>query len=787
MKNSGAYIIHLLLLFSMTSAVAENNAPPMNFGAPTTNNPGNVPPPNLSTVPAQAPVMVNPQSEGPQPMNAPAQNNAGPVMDLSKPSGANKAPIINPATQNRMPVAPATTTVKNTKTVSQFSGNDIGEENRRLWNLQNVDIRVVIEQVARETGKSFIIDPAVTGEATIISNKELSPDELYQVFLSVLQVLGFTAVPSGDVIKIVPDASARYLGLPLSSPHLPGDEFVVSVIPAYHVSVAAMVPVLRNLVSQQGHLAAYAPSNVIIIADRESNVQRMTEVIERIDREEIDGVEVVPLQYATAEEVVNALQTIIDNSSGTGATAGQIALSADNRTNTVIMSGDKTQRLKMRAIIVQLDSPEDSSGNTEVIYLRYQRAEDLVPVLSNVLSSYFGSLSGTSSGTGGAVSMTQQSASRSTSGMGGGGGSSSGSASKYSAEASFGGFTTPERQATGTVIGPYGVQAEPNMNALIITAPSSLMRSLKSVIARLDVRRAQVLVEAVVAEVSADRTNEFGIEWRGGGAIAGGVGWADNGGPGLLDQYQANLDSGSDTLPGSGLTVGIIHEGSLRFLLHALTTDSTSNVLATPSVIAMDNAEAVISVGEAIPFQTGSYVTPSNSSTEPFNTIEYREVGLQLVIKPQISQGDTIQLDIMQRVDTVGSPTATDQPTTHNRMITTRVMVTDGDILVLGGLIQTEETDAIQKVPVLGDIPFIGKAFQNISTSTTRTNLMIFIRPTIVRTNETSAEVTKDKYNFMREQRILGNVEQNTPVFESRFAPWQGQNPNNLPLPDPFE
>ena len=590
-----------------------------------------------------------------------------------------------------------------------------------------MDIRTVIEQVARETGKSFIIDPAVNGKATIVSNKELSPDELYQVFLSVLQVLGYAAVASGDVIKIVPDANAKHLALPFAGSGQPGDGLVVSVIPVNHVGVAALVPVLRNLVSQQGHLAAYAPSNVIIVADRENNVLRLTQIIQRIDREEYDGAEVVVLEHATASELVESLDTIISANRTATTGGGPVALAADDRSNTVIISGDKTQRLKLRALIAQLDVPRDESGNTEVIYLQYQRAEDLVPVLSNVLSSYFGN---TVSGSNTPVATAAGSRINANANRPNSSSTSSSNGTSYGGN-SFSGFQTPERQATGTVIGPYGVQAEPNMNALIITAPSSLMRNLKAVVTRLDVRRAQVLIEAVIAEVSADRDNEFGIEWRGGGALTGGVGW-DNGN-GLLNQYQDNLDAGIPNLPNSGLTVGVIHEGSIRFLLHALSTDTSANVLSTPSVVAMDNSEARISVGTSLPFETGSYTTPSNGSTvEPFNTIEYREVGLELIIKPQISQGDTIQLDIMQRVDNVLSDAA-DQPITQNRMITTRVMVNNDDILVLGGLIEATEQENIQKVPVLGDIPLIGNAFRKTVTSTAKTNLMIFIRPSIMR------------------------------------------------------
>jgi general secretion pathway protein D len=682
-------------------------------------------------------------------------------------------------------------------------------ENRRLWNLQNVDIRTVIEQVARETGKSFIIDPSVKGQASIVSNKELSPDELYEVFLSILQVLGYAAVPAeDDVIKIVPDANAKSLALPFAnkSGH-PTDALVVAVIPVHHVGVAALVPVLRNLVSQQGHLAAYAPSNVVIIADRAANVDRLTEIIQRVDREEIDGAEVVTLEYATPSEVAEALNVIITASRGAGTSPGQIVIAPDDRSNTLIVSGDATQRLKIRTLVAQLDVPTNGSGNTEVIYLRYQRAEDMVPVLSNVLTSYFGNSVGSSSNpVATAASSRVSSGQQNRSSVAASSNTGTGSSSSGLSQNNFQGFQGAERQAIGAVIGPYGVQAEPNTNSLIITAPSDLMRNLKAVIARLDVRRAQVLVEAVIAEVDASRSNEWGVEWRGSGSVIGGQVFESNGGAGFLDTLQANVDAGANgdagsggneseaadavQIPGSGLTIGIIRNGSIRFLLHALSTDSSTNILSTPSLVALDNSEAIISVGTSVPFQTGSYVTPANGSEVlPYNTIEYREVGLQLVIKPQISQGDTIQLDIMQRVDALGPNAAVDQPTTTNRMITTRVIVNSDDILVLGGLIQNNETESIAKVPLLGDIPFIGKAFQSSVTSTEKTNLMIFIRPAIMRDQEDALQLTNSKYNFIREQQILSDANTTPDLQESRFLPWDNAagKPENLNLPSPFD
>lgn len=639
----------------------------------------------------------------------------------------------------------------------------------RRWNLQDVDIKTVAEEVSRVTGKNFILDPSVSGKITMISSSDLDSTETYEVFLSALQVLGYAAVPEDGVIKIVPDAQARHAGGAMQGK---GASVVAEVINLKYVPASQMVPTLRNLVSPSGHLAAYTPSNSLIIADRASNVARIVALIQRLDVEESSGMDVMTLQHASAGDVVSAVSQMLQTQRR-GQEGMNVTLGADDRTNSVIFSGDKASRASVRELVTKLDVKVPDHGNTEVIYLKYQKAELMVPVLGNILDSYAAQLEARSPNGGGRVTqaqITQPTVFDTT---------------QTNFHQKKGDDTLqPDRQAAGLVVGPYGVQAEPNTNALIITAPPSLMRSMKNVISRLDVRRAQVLVEAIIVEVRGNKAEEWGVEWRGSGDIAGGTTFpgTDDTITGLLNTYQSNLDAGSQTLPGSGLAVGFIRGGSLRFMLHALESDSSVNVLSTPSLVAMDNAPALIKVGTNIPFPIGEYATTGGENTvTPFITTEYRDVGLELNILPQITSGNAIQMQITQKVDNLG-PLLLDKPTTSMREVTTEVLVDNGDILVLGGLIQTEDRTDISKVPFLGDIPWFGKLFQNEVLKTEKTNLMIFLRPVIMRDAEQSRVITADKYNTIRSLQITSHEPND--VDTDYLPPWQY---SDVALPKPFE
>lgn len=637
------------------------------------------------------------------------------------------------------------------------------QETRR-WNLQDVEIKTVIEEVSRVTGKNFILDPAVTGRITMISSTDLTPDETYQVFLSALQVLGYAAIDNGDVVKIVPDAHARHIAGNIGGT---GDAVVARVIPIKYVSAAQIVPTLRSMISPNGHLAAYGPSNSLIVADRAANTDRIAAIVAELDVPDADGMEVVKLEYASASEVVSALSHMIGGSRRSSEGSTPVTISADDRTNSVLIGGDRARRLQLRGLIADLDIDVANEGQTEVVYLKYQKAEDLVPVLANILDSYAAQSGGEERNNAARRTETQTPVYNMTQG------------------ASAAGHHASAREAAGFVIGSYGVQAEPNLNALIITAPPSVMRNMRNVIARLDVRRAQVLVEAIIVEVTGNEADEWGVEMRGAGALAGGTSFPTEGGGGFLNTYQTNLNDGNDTLPGNGLTVGFIRGGSLRFLLHALQADSSVNVLSTPSLVAMDNVPAEIKVGTGIPFPIGEYATTGGANTvTPFITTEYRDVGLNLKVTPQITSGDTVQLEIKQAVDSIG-PIVLEKPTTFNREVITKVIVDDGDILVLGGLIRTEDRKSISKVPLIGDIPGLGKLFQAEVNRSEKTNLMIFIRPVILRDKNMNNIVSGGKYNTIRNVQILADEAENYHADnESTIPPWEYE---SVILPAPFE
>jgi general secretion pathway protein D len=673
-----------------------------------------------------------------------------------------------------------------------FSAEALAEEIKpHSWNLQNVPIQSVIEQVSKETGINFMVDPKVKGEISLISAKELKGDELYQVFLSMLQVLGYAAIPGDAVTKIVPEASAKSMEIPLATDASPGegDEMVVRVIELHNVTAPGLVPVLRSLVSNQGHLAAFSGSNVIVVADRAKAVSRLVEVIRSIDQADSGGIEHIPLHHASASELVNTLNALYQRRGG-DPSINLVAMAADDRSNTLLLSGDRKSRIQLRALIAQLDVPSQGGGNTEVIYLRFQKAEDLVPVLGGLLQNLGSdpSKAGAAGATpAGAVPVPQRY-------------NAQGSGNSLSPASQFGSNnigqrsgemrrteSEPSQGAVSVVAGGNGVFAERNTNALVVTATPSLMRNLKSVIAKLDVRRAQVLVEAIIVEISSTTSQDFGVEWRTSGSASGGTSFpaGQSTGTGVLDSQQAAIaGEGINPLVTSGLTMGFIRGGNIRALLHAFSGDSHVNVLSTPSLVALDNKEAQIKVGESIPFPSAEYVSSSTTPDNPIRYFDYRDVGLALYIRPQITKGNAIQFDIEQKVDALGTRSP-DGPTTTNREIKTTVLVNDGDILVLGGLIKTENSQSVNKVPFLGDIPLIGNLFKARGDSLDKTNLMVFLRPVILRDGQDGLLVTGGKYDFMRDQEILLNAGIRGNVYRGPVL-LPLANADDISLPEPF-
>ncbi|MGW8310828.1 MAG: type II secretion system secretin GspD [Thiogranum sp.] len=581
-------------------------------------------------------------------------------------------------------------------------------------NLKDADINALIGTVAEVSGKNFIVDPRVKGKVTVISSRPMDADEVYQVFLSILKVHGFAAVPSGSVIKILPDVSAKQDSIPNATDRSPGrgDEMVTRVVQVDHVAAAQLVPILRPLVPQQGHLAAYPATNVLIISDRAENVSRLVSIIRRIDTVSDSEIEVIRLEHASAAEVVRILNAISRQGPGQGKTPGAVteALVADERTNSVLLGGDRAERLRLRAIISHLDTPLESEGNTKVIYLKYAKAPDLVEVLQGV-------------------------------------GKSQGEEAKKG------------KPTAASADKQLDIHADEATNSLVITAPPSLMRSLESVIRQLDIRRAQVLVDAIIAEVGENKARQLGIQWAvfdlsGSTAPVGGTNFT-NVGTNLVDIAQGVIDRSLVGLtPGLSFGVGRLGNDGVNFaaVMQALASDGDSNILSTPSLLTLDNEEAEIVVGQNVPFVTGSFTNTgaASGSVDPFQTIQREDVGITLKIKPQINEGDAVVMAIEQEVSSIASDAQASDLITNKRSIKTNVLAKDGQIIVLGGLIEDRVRESEQKVPLLGDIPLLGALFRAKSSNVDKANLMVFIHPVILRDKTKADDYTASKYNLIR-------------------------------------
>ncbi len=634
-------------------------------------------------------------------------------------------------------------------------------------NLKGADINAFIGTVADITKKNFIIDPRVKGKVTIISSRAMDEKEIYQVFLSVLEVHGFTAVSTGKIIKILPDADAKHSAIPALRQNRTGkgDEAVTRVIEIEHVTAAQLVPILRPLVPPQGHLAAYPASNMLIISDRAANINRLVEIIKRIDQPTSGEIEFIQLQHAAAADVVRVLNSMRQQNKKDAKSQAPI-LVADERTNSILVGGEKVRRVQLRAIIAHLDTPSETVGDTHVIYLRYAKAADLVSVLTGVQKSQ-----GKKAAKGGAGAR----------------GSTGAKGAKVSA--ARGRTSTASRSTT------FSIQADESTNALVITAAPGEFRSLQNVIRKLDIRRAQVLVEAIVAEVNIDTTGILGIEWIGVDRDANGTSrpaFASNFGNGLTDALLASQGGGTTTPSlGAGLTFGIgklVDNGfSFGALLNALKTDGSTNILSTPNLVTLDNEEAEIFVGQEVSIPSGSFTNANNDSTNPFTTFNRQKVGLTLKVKPQISEGDAIKLEIDQSIEGIlAGQAGQGNLQTSERSLKTTVMVDDGKVLVLGGLIDEQVLESESKVPLLGDIPILGALFRSTSTSKSKKNLMIFLKPVILRDARKGIALTQSKYDYIRDIQ-LETQEQGVSFLANDELPILPEFEDYLELPPAFE
>ncbi len=623
----------------------------------------------------------------------------------------------------------------------------------KLWNLNNADVRAVIAEVSRVTGKNFIIDPRVQGKISIVSTTAMNNKELYRVFLSMLQVSGFAAIPTGSVIKIVPNIDSKFvtgdsrIGL---NTGVSGDAMLVDVIPVRYVPAEQLVPVLRPLMPQWSNISAYVPSNMLILSGRASNIKQLAAIIKQVDSSSAYGIDVVPLKHALAMDIAATLKDLV-KPQGNSNSRLPTMISADDRSNALLVSGDRMERIRLRMIINKLDrqNSDNHNSNTQVIYLNYLRAEDLAPILAGIAQANFSGNVGTTIGTvthpildstNPASNLSANSnATNSSSGV------NSGVQPSALNTAATANTSSASTQNEGSTKPNVQIIAEPNTNSIILNAPATLIRILKTVINQLDIKPAQILIEALVTEVNESDITQLGIEWG------------------------SNLQTGHPSAFTNGFA--IINSktaiSDFQAQLYALTQQRRANILSTPSVVVLDNRQAKILVGKQVSVASTTYPNNGNGTApaSPYVTFDRVNVALHLYVRPQITRGRGIQLQIDQGNDTLDpSNTAnTENPAFNISSIVTSVHVESGDIIVLGGLIQDSLGNDDNRLPILGDIPGIGKLFQKNARNRQKRVLMVFIKPAILKSEHDSYQVTGAKYNDIRQYQLewLRNQEYN--------------------------
>ena len=607
-------------------------------------------------------------------------------------------------------------------------------------NFKGTEITEFVNVVGKNLKKTMIVDPNVRGKVNVRSYDLLSEKQYYQFFLNVLEVYGYAAVEmDNNIIKIIRNKDAKTSSIPVvgNDSVVGGDEMVTRVVEVKNVTVRELVPLLRQLSDQAGggNVVNYDPANVIMITGTAAAVNRLVQIIERVDRAGDQDVQIIKLKYASASEMVNIIEAM---NKSRGGKAGQPTfliptIVADDRSNSVIISGEIKARERVSRLVKRLDSELESNGNTRVYYLKYSKAEDLVKVLKGVSESI---------------------------------------AAEGKSIAAKGNKGKRE----------ISIDAHESTNALVITAQPDMLRSLEAVIRQLDVRRAQVLIEAIIVEVYETDGVSLGVQWgnenfgftqftNGPAAItsvAAGVKSAEtvkgdyvpaefnSDNVKIKEGFYRNDIEGDFSILGaalgatSGLVTGIA-KGDWAALIQAVSTDTNSNILATPSITTLDNEEAYFIVGQEVPIITGSQTGSNNSN--PFQTVERQEVGIKLRVTPQVNEGDAVQLSIEQESSSVSGNTGVDI-SINKREIKTTVMADSGDTVILGGLIDEDVQESVQKVPLLGDLPLIGHLFKSTSNSTRKRNLMVFLRATIIRDNALMNEISENKYNYIRADQL---------------------------------
>lgn len=605
-----------------------------------------------------------------------------------------------------------------------------GAADAKTWkvNLKDADIAALVSEVADITGKNFIVDPRVKGNITVISSKPLTADQVYDLFLGVLNVNGFAAVPSGNAIKLVPDVNAKQNAVPFDLRNkTKGETLATRVILLDNTSANELVPVLRPLLPQFAHLAAVNGSNALVISDHANNIDEITALVQSLDTGEGDELEVIPLKEVRVDDLMGMLDTLTSTAASKDMRGSRTRLVADSKSNRLLVKGDARSRKRIRDLVAQLDKPvADRLGGVRVFHLKHAGAKQVADVMKNLVSNDSGSRTATSAPQGGTTP-----------------GSSSGVA--------------------GVTAGGVSLIADETQNALVVKADPALMRELASVIEQLDQRRSQVLIQAAIVEVSGENADQLGVQWAFGDPSKG-VGLINFSNAGAsLSSLAIAAKQGDPTLTSipSGAVIGVgksktAANGDRTFyggLIQALDTVSNANLLSTPSIMTLDNQEAKIVVGQNVPFITGSTTTSGSGTSNPFTTIERQDVGITLKVVPHIGEGGTVRLEVEQEVSSVvpsvqGVNSA--DLITNKRSIKTTILADDGQTIVLGGLIQDDSKLSVSEVPLLGKIPVLGYLFRSKSDNKTKRNLLVFLQPKILRDSESATAISNQRYDFTR-------------------------------------
>jgi general secretion pathway protein D len=674
-------------------------------------------------------------------------------------------------------------------------------------NFVDADIDVVAKAVGELTGKTFVIDQRVKGKINIQSAQGVAPNLAYPTFLAALRMAGFAVVEQGSIVRIVPEADAKTLPTPVGNAG--AGVIATKVLPLANQSAAQIANAVRPMMSaaNANALVVYTPGNALIVTDYSDNIRRIEALIARLDTPSVAAPEMVPLANANALDVVMTINRVFNEAATPGATPDardRVSVTADARSNAVIVRTDDVNRLsRVKSLIQDLDKPTSAPGNIRIVYLKHADATQVAQTLRRVLGVDGGSAGSSGSSSSGNNNAASPLASLLPSASGTGSSSGSAGLNLSSATAALNAATTgtnnlgasgnlpslTQNNQTAFTAGGATVYPDAAINALVISAPATMYNNLRAVIEQLDVRRAQVFIEALIVEVQADKAAEFGIQWQ----ALDGLGKSNTqgfGGTNFGTTGQNILSTSADpTTAGRGLNVGLVRGAiqigknqyfNIGLLARALQNDSSANILSMPTLLALDNEEARFSGGQNVPFLTGQYAnTGSSGSVTPFNTVERRDVGLTLKVKPLITEGGTIRLQLYQEVSNIIESAAVAQGlgSVSKRVLESSVLAEDGQIVVLGGLLQEGYTNDQDKVPVLGDAPFIGNFFRYDSRKRTKTNLMIFLRPTVLRDASRTNNLSNERY------RAIG-AEQQGVEAEPRFMLPPMTNPG-MPLTPP--